>query len=76
MKTYRSESNLKPPEWQFEMTTVYHNTNVIEKVIEGLKNETTFAYDTEEYSLEEYNLMANRKNSEAIDDILVAMLGA
>ena len=75
MKIYTRESNIKPSEWQFELSAVYHNTNVAEIIKEGPVEEKVFTYDTEEYTLEEYNLLANKKNSDAIDDILVAMLG-
>lgn len=75
MKTYKSESNVMPAEWQEELTTVYHNENIIEVKKESEEEVTTvFEYDVTEYTKEEYLLMKNKEQDNAIDDILVALL--
>ena len=76
MRTYVSESNLKPSEWQLEQSTVYHNTNIVEcerQTEEAV--EKYFKYDVEELSYDEYNLLLNKSNSDAIDEIVISMLG-
>lgn len=77
MKTYVSESNIKPVEWQLEKTRVYHNTNVVEaeRQIDAETVEKYFKYDVSEMTYDEYNLLLNKSNSEAIDEIVIAMLG-
>ena len=75
MKTYVSESNLKPSEWQLEQSTVYHNTNIVEcerQTEEAV--EKYFKYDVTEYTYNEYNLLLNKSNSDAIDEIVISML--
>lgn len=77
MRTYKSESNIRPVEWQKELTTVYHNQNIIEVEKEtGFDGEVTtmYQYDVTEYTVEEYLLMKNKEQDNAIDDILVALL--
>lgn len=75
MKTYVSESNLRPDEWQLELSTVYHNANIVECEKESDKGiEKYFKYDVTEYTYNEYNLLLNKANSDAIDEIVIAML--
>ena len=37
MITYKSESNIMPKEWDIQLTTVYHNYNIVEKVHEAIE---------------------------------------
>ena len=76
MKTYVSESNLRPSEGQLEQSTVYHNTNVVECERQAEEAvEKYFKYDVAEYTYDEYNLLLNKSNSDAIDEIVISMLG-
>lgn len=77
MKTYKSESNVKPSSLDINVDTVYHNYNIVEttrKDEEG--NETIFyEYDVDEYTLQEYTTTQVARNSQSIDDIVISMLG-
>ena len=76
MRTYVSQSNLRPKEWQLEKSTVYHNTNIVECEKEADKGtEKYFEYNVTEYTYEEYNIYLNKVNSDAIDEIVISMLG-
>ena len=54
MKTYVSESTVRPVEWDTESskTTVYHNTLINEEEKEGV---VIYRYNVTEYTKEEYN---------------------
>lgn len=77
MKTYKSESNVKPNELDINVDTVYRNYNIVEttrKDEEG--NATTFyEYDVDEYPIQEYVQTNVVTNKTLIDDIIAAMLG-
>ncbi len=77
MKTYKSESNIKPNELDINVDTVYHNYNIVEttrKDEEG--NETIFyEYDVDEYTTQEYIQNNVASNKQLINDIIIAMLG-
>lgn len=77
MKTYKSESNVKPNELDINVDTVYHNYNIVEttrKDEEG--NETIFyEYDVDEYTTQEYIQNNVASNKQLINDIIIAMLG-
>ena len=80
MITYKSESNIMPKEWDIQLTTVYHNYNIVEKVNEAIEGreetEVYYVYDVDEYTLQEYQVKAIKDNSDTIDDILCMVLGA
>lgn len=67
MITYKSESNIIPEEWQIEKTCVYHNFNIVEVEKEhGEEKEIAFAYDVNEYTLNEYIELELDKNKASI----------
>lgn len=73
MKTYKSESNIRPDELQIEKSFVYMNYNVVEEEVKDLATEelsTKYIYDVDEYTKDEYILMVEKQNSDTIDDIL------
>lgn len=80
MITYKSQSSIQPVEWDVELTTVYHNYNIVEKVREAIEGreepEIYYEYDVDEYTTQEYQLKAIKENSNTIDDILCKILGA
>lgn len=77
MKTYKSESNVKPNELDINVDTVYRNYNITETTREDEEgNSTTFyEYDVDEYTYEEYIQTSVASNEALIKDIIVAMLG-
>ncbi len=73
MKTYKSESNIRPDELQIEKSFVYVNYNVEEVEVKDPATEelsTKYIYDVDEYTKDEYILMVEKQNSDTIDDIL------
>lgn len=73
MKTYKSESNIRPDELQIEKSFVYVNYNVVEEEVKDPATEelsTKYIYDVDEYTKDEYILMVEKQNSDTIDDIL------
>lgn len=73
MKTYKSESNIRPDELQIEKSFVYVNYNVVEEEVNDPTTEelsTKYIYDVDEYTKDEYILMVEKQNSDTIDDIL------
>ena len=73
MKTYKSESNIRPDELQIEKSFVYVNYNVEKvEVKDPVSEEVSFkyVYDVDEYTKDEYILMVSKQNSDTIDDIL------
>ena len=77
MRTYKSESNIKPIELNINIDTVYHNYNVVEKTREREEDisETYFEYDVDEYTIQEYIQDGVATNKQLIDDVIVALLG-
>lgn len=77
MRTYKSESNIKPNELDINVDTVYHNYNVVEKTREREEgiSETYFEYDVDEYTVQEYIQDGVATNKQLIDDVIVALLG-
>lgn len=77
MKTYKSESNIKPNELDTNVDTVYRNYNIIEKTREREEgiSETYFEYDVDEYTIQEYIQDGVATNKQLIDDVIVALLG-
>lgn len=77
MKTYKSESNVKPNELDINVDTVYHNYNIVETSKEDEEgNATTFyEYDVDEYTCQEYITTQLERNTQSIDDIVISMLG-
>lgn len=76
MKTYKSESNVKPSSLDINVDTVYHNYNIVEKTKEDEQGTTTYyEYDVDEYTLQEYTTTQVARNSQSIDDIVISMLG-
>lgn len=76
MKTYKSESNIRPEELQIEKSFVYVNYNVEEVEVKDLVSEEVsikYVYDVHEYSKDEYILMVSKQNSDTIDDILCVL---
>ena len=70
MKTYKSESNVKPNEWQIEKTCAYHNYNIKEVEKEQQEETTTmYEYDVDEYTLNEYIELKLSDNSTSIKDL-------
>ena len=70
MTTYKSESNIKPNEWQVEKTCVYHNYNIKEKKKESEAGETiSYVYDVDEYTLNEYVQYQLANNATSIKDL-------
>ncbi len=76
MKTYKSESNIKPNELDINVDTVYRNYNVVEKTKETEEETTTYyEYDVDEYTVQEYITTQLERNTQSIDDIVISMLG-
>lgn len=76
MKTYKSESNVKPSSLDINVDTVYINYNIVEKTKEDEQGTTTYyEYDVDEYTLQEYTTTQVARNSQSIDDIVISMLG-
>lgn len=65
MKTYRSESTVRPVEWDTESskTTVYHNQFIDEYEKDGT---TFYSYNVTEYTKEEYNTYLSLVNGNDI----------
>lgn len=64
MTTIRSESTVKPVEWDLisSPNVIYHNYNVVElSPTEDLP--MRYAYDVDVYTLSEYQQYANQKQS-------------
>ena len=72
MKTYKSQSNIKPNDLDINVDTVYRNYNVVEKTNE---NGVYYEYDVDEYTTQEYIVKELEQNTKSIDDIVVSMLG-
>ena len=73
MKTYKSESNIRPDELQIEKSFVYVNYNVEKVEVKDPVSEEVsikYVYDVDEYTKDEYILMVSKQNSDTIDDIL------
>lgn len=77
MKTYKSESNVKPIELDVNVDTVYRNYNIVETTREDEEGNTTifYEYDVDEYPIQEYVQANVVTNKALIDDIIAAMLG-
>ena len=76
MKTYKSESNIRPDELQIEKSFVYANYNVEKvEVKDPVYEEVSikYVYDVDEYTKDEYILMVSKQNSDTIDDILCVL---
>ena len=76
MKTYKSESNIRPDELQIEKSFVYVNYNVEEVEVKDPVSEEVsikYVYDVDEYAKDEYILMVSKQNSDTIDDILCVL---
>ena len=76
MKTYKSESNIRPDELQIEKSFVYVNYNVEKvEVKDPVCEEVSIkcVYDVDEYTKDEYILMVSKQNSDTIDDILCVL---
>lgn len=79
MKTYKSESDNMPKEWDTisSMRVVYHNYNVEQtKRIDDIDGEereprTVYTYDVDEYTKEEYKTYLIEKNRADIDYIMI-----
>lgn len=72
MKTYKSQSNIKPNELDINVDTVYRNYNVVEKTND---NGIYYEYDVDEYTTQEYIVKELEQNTKSIDDIVISMLG-
>ena len=71
MKTYKSESNIRPDELQIEKSFVYVNYNVEKvEVKDPVSEEVSIKYV---YDVDEYILMVSKQNSDTIDDILCVL---
>lgn len=77
MKTYKSESNVKPNELDINVDTVYRNYNIVETTRKDEEGNTTtfYEYDVDEYPIQEYVQTNVVTNKTLIDDIIAAMLG-
>lgn len=75
MKQYKAESNIMPIEWQFDTNCVFHNFNVEELTKDDEEQTKYFSFDVEEYTYQEYTLNQLQANNQAIDDIVISMLG-
>ena len=76
MKTYKSESNIRPDELQIEKSFVYINYNVEKVEVKDPVSEEVsikYVYDVDEYTKDEYILMVSKQNSDTIDDILCVL---
>ena len=76
MKTYKSESNIRPDELQIEKSFVYVNYNVEKvEVKDPISEEVSikYVYDVDEYTKDEYILMVSKQNGDTIDDILCVL---
>ena len=76
MKTYKSESNIRPDELQIEKSFVYVNYNVEKVEVKDPVSEEVsikYVYDVDEYTKDEYILMISKQNSDTIDDILCVL---
>lgn len=75
---YKSESTVKPIEWDSisSEAVVYHNFNVVkkEKINEDGTVTEIFSYDVEEYTKDEYRAIQIKDANEAIDDLLIMVL--
>jgi hypothetical protein len=78
MQTIKSQSSIKPIEWDVESspTTVYHNYNVTEKQTdEGI----IYEYDTDKMSQQEYSVYITERlnrQDEVIETLTLSSLGA
>lgn len=65
MKTYKSSSTQRPPEWDRNSspTRVYHNFNV-EEVPATEDTPVMYRYDVEEYTPEEYMTVQDKRIEE------------
>lgn len=77
MKTYKSESNVKPNELDINVDTVYRNYNIVETTRKDEEGNTTtfYEYDVDEYPIQEYVQTNVVTNKALIDDIIAVMLG-
>ena len=76
MKTYKSESNIRPDELQIEKSFVYVNYNVEKVEVKDPVSEEVsikYVYDVDEYTKDAYILMVSKQNSDTIDDILCVL---
>lgn len=77
MQTIKSQSSIKPIEWDVESspTTVYHNYNVTEKQTdEGI----IYEYDTDKMSQQEYSVYITERlnrQDEVIETLTLSSLG-
>ena len=77
MTTMKSQSNVKPVEWDIlsSPTTVYHNYNVVEKQID---ESVIYEYDTDKMTQQEYIIFITERlnrQQEAIDALTLSSLG-
>ena len=76
MRTYKSESNIKPNSLDVNVDTVYRNYNIVEKQKEDEQGKTTYyEYNVDEYTCQEYILLQLEENGQSIDDIVTTLLG-
>ena len=78
MTTMKSQSNVKPVEWDVysSQTTVYHNYNIIEKQID---DGSVYEYDTDKMSQQEYSIYITERlnrQDEVIETLTLSSLGA
>lgn len=71
MKTYKSESNIRPAEWDKTSSevSVYHNYN-IEEVPATEEKELHYTYDVDEYTNKEFISLMDEIITENTDAIL------
>lgn len=77
MTTMKSQSNVKPVEWDIlsSPTTVYHNYNIIEKQID---DGAVYEYDTDKMSQQEYSVYITERlnrQDEVIESLTLSSLG-
>ena len=77
MTTMKSQSNVKPVEWDIlsSPTTVYHNYNIEEKQID---DGVIYEYETDKMTQQEYIIFITERlnrQQEAIDALTLSSLG-
>jgi len=77
MTTMKSQSNVKPVEWDIlsSPTTVYYNYNIEEKQID---DGVIYEYDTDKMTQQEYIIFITERlnrQQEAIDALTLSSLG-
>ena len=75
MKQYKTYSNNIPGEWIFDTNCVFHNYDVVEKTKDDEEQTKYYEYTTDEYTYKEYTINQLQANNQALDDIIVSMLG-